>query len=263
MKKSLIILAAAVLTLILGTVSLAAPVTPNGIQATALMDFTNLEDGEKTFGDLGFWGPDFSQKVTVSNGLVIIAQGVWGAFPSFNEEQMNILKSADGLGFYVEAGEADAIICCGFNADTGLNHILAENKTVYLADKDGKVTSATTFYLTDNNQSAITVPANFKGYLYFPYDNFITNDANAAPFDTSSLTVQTLIFSVGFGSDVAYGEIYAYSGEYTPETETPEEGGNEDDNKEPSREEGDLSVLSYAAAAVSCLGGITFIRKKR
>ena len=48
MKKSLIILAAAVLTLVLGTVSLAAPVTPNGIQATALMDFTNLENGEKT-----------------------------------------------------------------------------------------------------------------------------------------------------------------------------------------------------------------------
>lgn len=87
MKKSLIILAAAVLTLILGTVSLAAPVTPNGIQATALMDFTNLENGEKTFGDLGFWGPDFSQKVTVSNDLVIITQGVWGAFPALTKSK--------------------------------------------------------------------------------------------------------------------------------------------------------------------------------
>ena len=64
MKKSLIILAAAVLALVLGAVSLAAPVTPNGIQATALMDFTNLEDGEKTFGDLGFWTGFF----TKSNG---------------------------------------------------------------------------------------------------------------------------------------------------------------------------------------------------
>lgn len=261
MKKSIIFLAAIILTFALSAVSLAAPVTPNGIQTTALIDFTGLEDGEKTFGDLGFWGVDPNQKVTVGNDLVTIPQGAWGAFPSFSEEQMNILKDADGLGFYIEAGAADAIICCGFNSDTGVNHILDKDKTVYLADKDGKVTSATTFYLTDNNQSAITVPANFKGYLYFPYDNFITNDANAAPFDTSSQTVQTLIFSVGFGSDVSYGEIYAYSGEYTPET--PGESGNEDDNKEPSREEGDLSVLAYAAAAVAGLGGVAFIRKKR
>ena len=111
--------------------------------------------------------------------------------------------------------------------------------------------------------SKIVIRKDKEEYIEVDVDNFITNDANAAPFDTSSLTVQTLIFSVGSGSDVAYGEIYAYSGEYTPETETPEEGGNEDDNKEPSREEGDLSVLAYAAAAISCLGGITFIRKKR
>lgn len=253
MKKAVVVLAAALLILSLGAASLAAPVAPKGITATALTDFTALEDGEKTYADLGFWGVDANQKVTVSNGLVTIPTGAWGAFPSFNEEQMNVLKSADGLGFYVET-EAQAVICCGFNADTGTNHILAENKTALLVDKAGKVTSVTTFYLEATSQSAITIPANFKGYLYFPYDNFISNDADAAVFDTANMTVQTLIFSVGSEGSCSYGEIYAFSGKYTP---------GEDGEKDPSGNEGDLSMAAYAVAAFAGLGGVAFARKRK
>ncbi len=261
MKKSLIILAAAVLTLILGTVSLAAPVTPNGIQATALMDFTNLENGEKTMGDLGFWSVDMSKTVTINNGLITVNAGDWGAFPSFGDDEKNILKSADGLGFYVAAGEAGGGIGCGFNSDTTVNYVLAQDKTAYLVDKDGNVTEATTYFYADTGQGIIDIPANFAGYVYFPYESYIANDGTKAAFDTASQTVATLIFSTSTTANITYGEIYAYSGEYTPEA--PGESGNEDDNKEPSREEGDLSVLSYAAAAVAGLGGVTFIRKKR
>ena len=70
MKKAVVVLAAALLILSLGAASLAAPVAPKGITTTALTDFTALEDGEKTYADLGFWGVDANQKVTVSNGLV-------------------------------------------------------------------------------------------------------------------------------------------------------------------------------------------------
>ena len=118
--------------------------------------------------------------------------------------------------------------------------LYTSNKTVLLVDKAGKVTSVTTFYLEATNQSAITIPANFKGYLYFPYDNFISNDADAAVFDTANMTVQTLIFSVGSEGSCSYGEIYAFSGKYTP---------GEDGEKDPSGNEGDLSMVAYTVAA--------------
>lgn len=121
-------------------------------------------------------------------------------------------------------------------------------------DKAGKVTSVTTFYLEATNQSAITIPANFKGYLYFPYDNFISNDADAAVFDTANMTVQTLIFSVGSEGSCSYGEIYAFSGKYTP---------GEDGEKDPSGNEGDLSMVAYTVAAFAGLGGVAFARKRK
>lgn len=256
MRKTVLIFAAIILTLTMCMASFAAPVAPNGITTTPVRDFTGLEDGETTFSQLGFWTASGDPTATVSNGTITIKAGDWGAYQAFTEEEVNALKSADGLGFYVAAGEAGGIIGCGFNTAASVNCVLGVDKTAYLVDKDGKVTEAKTYFYTNTNQGVIDIPANFAGYAYFPYDLFVVNDGSGTPFDSSAETVATLIFSTGTTGNVTYGEIYAFNGAYTP-------GDSGEGDKDPSGDEGDLSMIAYAAAAVAGLGAVTFIRKKK
>lgn len=253
MKKSVVLLAVVALVLTFGMSAMAAPVTPNGLTVTQVMDFNSLTNGTTTLGALGFWFPDGGDSAaSVSDGVVTIDTTVWGAFPSLTADQQALYSGKTGLGFFFKAGAEDATICAGFNANTeaGTNYTLTEGKTVLLAAKGGTVTEVTTYQHSGFNQGAIDIPANFEGYIYIPFSTYISNNADKTVFDSAAAAPATMIYVIGAGAPVSYGEFVAYTGTYTPT-----------DNPKPNP--GDFSVVLYAATAVAALGGVTLIRRKK
>ena len=238
------LLLAVVLTLALGISAMAAPVAPSGITVKQVYDFTSLPNGDTTDSALGFWNPTGgSANVNVNNGVITFASNNWGAFPNFTDKQMNILKESDGWGFYFKAGNEDAAVTMGFNGANGVNHVLATGKPVILCPLSGEPQNVNTEYSDGLNQGIIIVPAGFEGYIYIPFNAYITNDGNNAAFDVTVNPPATPIYVLGLGAPAGFGEIVAYS--------------------EGPQGTADLSVVAYAAAAVTGLGSLLFIRKRK
>lgn len=238
------LLLAVVLTLALGITAMAAPVAPSGITVTQVYNFNSLPNGDTTDTALGFWNPTGgSANVNVNNGVITFAANNWGAFTNFTEDQMNIFKRSDGWGFYFKAGSEDAAVTMGFNGANGANHVLAVDKPVILCPLSGEPQSINTEFSSGLNQGIIVVPAGFEGYIYIPFNAYIVNDGSNAAFDVTANPPATPIYVLGLGAPAGFGEIVAYS-----------EGSNDT---------ADLSVVAYAAAAVTGLGSLLFIRKRK
>lgn len=251
MKKSIIWLAVASLALTLGLSAAAAPVSPNGMQVTTIYDYMALQNGDTTGSAVGIWYPGGDYPVTVDNGKITMQDAVWGAFPSLTADQMAMLQNKQGTGFYFEASDQeDAVIGYGFNDNAGVNYVLGEGMSVLLATTAGKVTKVTSEMNSSYNQGGVTVPAGFKGYVFFPFNAFVKNGAPSESFPNDGSTfMNTPIFVIMGAVPVVYGELVAYSGSYT----APDNGGNT----------GDISLIGYTLTALTGLGGLAVLIKKK
>lgn len=249
MKKGIILLTMLALLLSFG---ITAAATPNGLTTTPVYNFDNIADGESTLLDIGCWlnnAATDNSPVTVSGGKITIQNATWGAFPNLSDDQVAIFAGKDGLAFYFKAGDTDAKIAYGFNDTAKINHVLADSGKVLLESLDGTVTEVNLENVSNFGQGGFTIPANFEGYIYIPFENFRQNANRGVVFDYENQQIATIIFAIAQGNPVTYGEVLAYTGTYTP--------------ADPGSDTADISTVTYAFAAAVSLGSLTVLRKKR
>ncbi len=226
-------------------------------ETAKLADFSAF-DGEATASaSAGWWGPDAANDhtMTFADGKVTFADdaaGRWSAFPSFDADAQAATMNATGIAFYVEGdADADQTIALSFNGVDTKNYIMSVDADVKLVEADGNVIDDVTVATPFGGQGGVIIPAGFEGYVYVPFAAYILNGGSDA-FDAAG-GVATPIYALGTDVvNLTIGEFLAYTGEVT--------GAPAGDDEQEST--ADISVIAYAAAAITGLGALVVAKKR-
>ncbi|MBR3750392.1 MAG: hypothetical protein IKK58_01330 [Clostridia bacterium] len=245
MKKFFALMVSIAIICALGITAMAAPVSV-GYTTVFLGDlFVNVPESATTVAQAGFWAIDGGlQSLSVSNGKITFTSAGWGSFGSFSDPTVG--RGQDGWCYYLENGGDDvAILASGFNGEDGKGFKLINEASYVLVDLQGNVDEKVGVWASNFSQGAIELPSGFKGWVYIPFDQYEINDesGSGAKFDNANQGVAAASFAISSATNVTFGgEFYAYSGEMNSTA--------------------DVSVLAYAAVALTGLGALVVAKKR-
>ncbi len=261
MKKFLVVLAAIAMVCAMGLTAFAEPVAVDGYEFTALGNlFTNVPETATNVGEAGFLSLDPSHAITVADGMVTFSTPGWGSFGSFADNTISTGK--DGIAFFVKNGDTEnvASIAFGFNGSDGVGYMLSEGADIVLVDMEGNATDDVTGFDGGFQQGAIEIPAGFEGWVLVPFDIFVINDGSYSDvgFDYEQYGVAAISFAVASATEITYGgDFYAYD-----VVEAGDQPGDDNNNDDEQESTADISVIAYAAAAITGLGALVVAKKR-
>ena len=279
MKKFVAMAAMLLLIMVLGTSALATADTPwtnDNIKIQVVENFSAVEDAVWNVTDWsnGVNGTGNASWEVKDHALVVkLIEGKTENrdWPLLNvPNYADFTAKADGFGYYLEVKQNSAVCISGsfwMQGEGDDGYFGADVKTGYtavLTDLKGKQTVLT----APEDSTSITVPAGFKGFVTIGFDQLVYNQwAEGLAGETFDPTAKSIAkFGVGLSDlttdGVVVDDFFAYgSGSDFTASENASEILDKV-TKEPPKDEGDISVLLYGAAALAGCGALAF-RKKR
>ena len=240
MKKIIAIVLTLLMLCSFSVVASAAPAALDGFEVTILVESLQyINDAgfyPATSGDDPFWvqpNADMARPITLENGkLTFLQQECWGALLSMNPDLQEMSLNKTGWGFSIENGDAETTITVGFNeAATNQTYVIDENSIYMLVSEDGEITVDYAVW-TSSSQGGAIIPANFKGHIYIPFDQYY-HSTDYTAYDPSTMKLFTPIYALSGGAEFTFCEYFVYEsdvnledlagGETSDPTDTPTE----------------------------------------
>ncbi len=283
--KKFVAMAAAMFLLImaLGTSALAAADTPwtnDNIKIQVVENFSAVEDAVWNVTD---WSNGLNGKGNTSWEVkdhalavkLIEGQTDDSDWPLLNvPNYADFTAKADGFGYYLEVKQNSAVGISGsfwMQGEGDEGFFGADIKTGYtavLTELNGKQTVLT----APEGWTTIEIPAGFKGFITIAFDQIVYNQwAEGLAGETFDPTEKSIAkFGVSLFHLTTDGVIlddffvYGSGDDFTASENASEilDKVTKEPDQEPPKDEGDLSVLLYGAAALAGCGALSF-RKKR
>ncbi len=201
--------------------------------------------------DLSGFGGITAPTLSKVDGGVKVECDEKSSVQSFLIKDADVLKAVSSISqkyvrVYVEAGSADIALRLTWK-DSDSNEIAIDCSSAVLIGNDGSKPKITT---TDGGSfgtnSAVVIPANFKGYAFFAMaDMTMQGPWNKGSYDASKLAMFVLDIRNGQNSSYILREVAL-----TDSTEGPVATA-------------DVTTIAFAAAALVSCGALTVVKKRK
>ncbi len=216
MKKIIAVLTVMLLLCSVSVVASAAPAALDGFEVTMLVESLQFINDAgfypTTSGDQPFLvpSPDTARPITLEDGkLTFLQQECWGALLSMNPDLQELSLNKTGWGFSIENGDVDTTLCVSFNeAATNQTYVIDENSVYMLVSEDGEIIVDYAVW-TSSNQGGAIIPADFKGHIYIPFDQYY-NSLDYSAYDPSTMKLFTPIYALSGGAEFTFCEYFVY-----------------------------------------------------
>ncbi|MBS6474735.1 MAG: hypothetical protein KH354_01925 [Clostridiales bacterium] len=251
MKKFIVAVLVICMVAMMGMAAFAADAVITKFDAADIDAFMNYNTG---LAGYGIAAPNLSK----TGAGVKIECGDGASVQSFylkDEAVLNAVKNVNSSKYvrvYVESGSAAVSLRIAFNDSDGGAVAFDCSKAVLIGTDGSKPAVATADGGGYGTDSAVTIPANFKGYVVLSVEALTIappSGWNRPAYDASKLESVELDIRNGQGSSYVLGEMVA-----TDSAEAPSEG---------PAATADVTTIAFAAAAVLSCGALTVVRKKK
>lgn len=247
MKKFIVAVLVVCMVTMMSMAAFAADTVITRFDAADIEAFMNPQD-------LSTWQIGPAKLSKVSAGVKVECDAA-ASVQSFQITDVDILKAVSSIDqkyvrVYVEAGSAAIALRLTWK-DSAQGEIAIDCTSAVLLGTDGSNPEIATTNGGDfGDNSAVVIPANFKGYAFFAMEDLkIQGPWNPAPYDVSKLAIFMMDIRNGQNSSYILGEVAT-----TDSVEVPSEG---------PAATADVTTIAFAAAAVLSCGALTVARKKK